>query len=54
LNKIADVDDVVIFQAICRTDRKLKFVDFTEQIAVKRQFFLLFLDLNRLRLFEGS
>ena len=38
LNEVADIDDVVVLQAVGRTDRKFQFVDLLEQCRVERQF----------------
>lgn len=42
LNQIADIEDVVVFQAVCRTDRQLQFIDLAQQVLVKGQFFFFF------------
>ena len=44
LDQIADVNDVVVLQAICRTDRQFQFVDLFQQRRVERQFRNLFLN----------
>src|SRR3546814_2738259 len=38
LDEIADIDDVVVLQAVGRTDRKFQFVDLLEQRRVEREF----------------
>ena len=40
LHQVADVDDVVVLEAVRRTDRKLQLVDLAQQVAVERQVFL--------------
>ena len=52
LNEVADVDDVIILQAVCRTNRKFEFIDLLEQRRVEREFGDLFLLNFLLRLVE--
>ena len=52
LDQIADIDDVVVLQAVCRTDRQFELVDLLEQSRVESQFRNLFLRSFLLRLFE--
>lgn len=50
LNKIADIDDVIILQAVCRAYGKFEFVDLLEQSRIERKFSDLFLLYFLLRL----
>src|SRR3546814_12690434 len=53
LNEVADIDDVVVLQAVGRTDRQLKLVDLAEQVPVELELVVDLLDLmDRLRLLE--
>ena len=52
LHQIADIDDVIVLQAIGRADTKLEFIDLAQQIAVERQFVAAFLGDLALRLLE--
>ena len=43
LDQIADIDDVVVLQAVGRADRQLELVDLAQEIAVEREVVLLLL-----------
>src|SRR5690606_6376119 len=52
LDQVADVDDVVVLQAVRRTDRQFEFVDLLQERRVERQIGLLLFRLLLARLFE--
>jgi hypothetical protein len=43
LDQVADIDDVVVLQAVCRTDGQFQLVDLLQQDRVERQFGTVFL-----------
>ena len=51
-HQIADIDDVVVLQAVRRTHGQLQLVDLAKQVAAERQILAVFLARLLLRLFE--
>ena len=52
LHQVADIDDIVVLQAIRTADRQLQLVHLAQQIAVERQVVVVFLGPDLLRLVE--
>src|SRR3546814_13192462 len=52
LHQVADVDDVVVLQAVRRADRELQLVDLAQQVAVERRLGGGLFLVTRLRLLE--
>ena len=52
LDQVANVDDVVVLQAVRRAGRQFEFVDLAEEVLVERDLLVLGLRLRRLRLLE--
>ena len=53
-DQVADIDDVVVLQAVRRTDAEFQFVDLLEQGRIERQLRLAFFNDRCLRLFKGD
>ena len=51
-NKIANINNIIVLQAIGRTDRQFQFVNLAQQVTAERQILAVVLGRLLLRLFE--